>query len=174
MCAGVVCWKVDHGGDDGHAVLTGRAGKNCCLNLDLPLVCCNSCIVRSHLERVRFWLAILACRFRMMADADAPEPPDCPVVRCWKGMDWLVKRAAEGKICTIISSVGITRQAVADNSEILLPVLLEYGYLALTTFNMTCISDTFIPCATSPRYARQPPHAGGRGWTLPVFCSASG
>ena len=54
----------------------------------------------------------------------------CPVLSAWAALPYLMKRASEGKISTV-GEQGITRATVADNAEILKPIILHFGALAL-------------------------------------------
>lgn len=54
---------------------------------------------------------------------------DCPIIKQWMKMDGSVERAGKGKIAEI-SKLPLTRETVADNAELLAPVIAEYGILA--------------------------------------------
>ena len=50
----------------------------------------------------------------------------CPVVRTWLTLDAVVTRGASGKICDV-QSLPLKRETVADNSEVLYPVIEHFG-----------------------------------------------
>lgn len=54
---------------------------------------------------------------------------DCPILKEWMKMDHLVERAGRGKIAEI-SKLPLTRETVADNADVLAPVIAEYGISA--------------------------------------------
>jgi hypothetical protein len=62
---------------------------------------------------------------------------ECPVVQRWLTLDAVVTRGGDGKICDI-KKLPLTREAVADNSEVLYPVIEHFGPLAglNTVFNL--------------------------------------
>lgn len=64
-------------------------------------------------------------------DSEMEAPVDCPVIAAWMKLDGLASRAAGGKIADI-SSLPLTRESVADNAEILEPLVREFGFLAST------------------------------------------
>ena len=50
------------------------------------------------------------------------------MLTAWAALPYLTKRGTEGKICTV-GEGGINRQAIADNAEIIKPVILQFGAL---------------------------------------------
>ena len=60
---------------------------------------------------------------------DVDQHVDCPVLLSWLKLDGLVARAATGKIADV-SVLPLTRETVADNAEVLEPVLREFGSFA--------------------------------------------
>ena len=51
---------------------------------------------------------------------------ECPVMKEWVKLEALVSRAAGGKIA-LMHSKAVDRTTVADNYELLLPVVANYG-----------------------------------------------
>eukprot|EP00435_Cladocopium_sp_Y103_P060660 s449_g22.t1 len=50
----------------------------------------------------------------------------CPVLKAWLGLPFLCSRAADGKLAHVLKDT-IDRQTVADNAEMLEPVIAEFG-----------------------------------------------
>lgn len=62
-------------------------------------------------------------------DGEAAMAIDCPVIKEWMGLEALVERAAKGQIA-IAQGKKLTRDTVADNHEVLGPLISHYGILA--------------------------------------------
>ena len=86
---------------------------------------------------------------------------ECPVLAAWALMQPVMRRAAEGKLCIIGGA--ITRQTVADNVEVIEPLLQHLGSSAKDRENTHDKSGTFHPC---PRPGTRPSLA-----TLEDLCS---
>lgn len=68
---------------------------------------------------------------------------DCPILKEWMKMDSLVERAGRGKIAEIVK-LPLTRETVADNADILAPVIAEYGILASNSDLLSSMILTLI------------------------------
>lgn len=81
-----------------------------------------------------------------MGDGKTAEA-DCPIIAQWMTLDALVSRAARGKIAEV-HQPGLTRETVADNAELLEPILEHMGRLAQKPTNdqakdvLTCLHQS--------------------------------
>ena len=53
---------------------------------------------------------------------------DCPVMQQWVKLEALVARAGQGKIA-LMNKTALDRESVADNHELLIPLVSEFGTL---------------------------------------------
>lgn len=63
---------------------------------------------------------------------------DCPVIQAWLQLEGVVERASKGHIA-LCRTDGINRQTVADNHELLKPLLQHFGTYAAHNRNMQCM-----------------------------------
>ena len=85
----------------------------------------------------------LAAAMVVIAGDEEQGPVDCPVVKEWLQLEAVVARGAKGKV-SICQTDHCDRNTVADNYELLLPILTNFGnYPALTIF---CSKDSFMTC----------------------------
>ena len=61
-------------------------------------------------------------------DGDAASALDCPVIKEWMGLEALVERATKGQIA-VVNGKQLSRDTVADNYELLGPLISHYGIL---------------------------------------------
>lgn len=65
-----------------------------------------------------------------MVVVEGGAPMECPVMKAWLDLPAVVDRATKGKIC-LVREAEITRTTVADNYELLMPLISEFGLLAV-------------------------------------------
>ena len=64
------------------------------------------------------------------SDGKSPDSPDnCPIIQEWLKLDAVVERAAKGQI--VLATSKLSRDTVADNYELLGPLVSELGILAV-------------------------------------------
>ena len=69
----------------------------------------------------------------------SPDVVDCPVLKSWLAIPSLCTRGAEGKMAYVMKD-NIDRQTVADNADMLEPLISELGFPALMICKlMACI-----------------------------------
>ena len=68
----------------------------------------------------------------------------CPVIKAWLNLPFLCSRAADGRLAHVLKDT-IDRQTVADNAEMLEPLIAEFGILVKIFFFYT---ELPIPMST--------------------------
>lgn len=66
----------------------------------------------------------------------------CPVIKAWLNLPFLCSRAADGRLAHVLKDT-IDRQTVADNAEMLEPLIAEFGILVKIFFS---IQNYPYPC----------------------------
>jgi len=70
---------------------------------------------------------------------------NCPVVKAWLSLPFLCSRAADGRLAHVMKDT-IDRQTVADNAEMLEPLISEFGILVKNLFHACIITHGPYPC----------------------------
>lgn len=100
----------------------------------------------------------------------------CPVMTEWLNMEEVVKRGTKGHIA-LCTTESLTRSTVADNHELLIPLIKHFGTLSAKKMtlqeNPSCICRLILTPPPSPRYASIPGQLGRPDWKISLLLPTS-